>query len=58
MKAKVIPTENFYVPNDDEAKATERYMRGGFGSLKTEVAYKRYAKYIEWLRTPKPQGKE
>jgi hypothetical protein len=50
MKAKMIPVESFYEGGDTEAKATERYMRGGFGSLKTKVSYKRYKEYVEWLR--------
>lgn len=50
MKAKMIPVESFYEGGDTEAKATERYMRGGFGNLKTKVSYKRYSEYVEWLR--------
>lgn len=42
---------------DTVEKATERYMRGGFGNLKTKVAYKRYAAYIERLLSRKPRGK-
>ena len=30
---------------------------GGFGNLKTKVAYKRYAAYIERLLSRKPKGK-
>lgn len=58
MKAKLIPVESFYEGGDTEAKATERYLRGGFGSLKTKVAYKRYSEYIEWLRNRSSPGEE
>lgn len=34
---------------DTEAKATERYMRGGFGKLGSKAAYKRYAAYVDKL---------
>lgn len=37
--------------NDTEAKATERYMRGGFGKTGSKAAYKRYAAYVDWLRS-------
>lgn len=47
---------------DTEAKATERFMRGGFGKLGSKTTYKRYSKYIDWLRAKlgqpviKPKG--
>lgn len=49
MRAKMIPVESFYIGGDTEAKATERYLRSGFGNLKTKIAYKRYSDYVEWL---------
>ena len=35
---------------DTEVKATKRYLEGGFGSLKTKIAYKRYVQYVIWLK--------
>lgn len=39
---------------DTEARATERYMKGGFGKLGSKIAYKRYAKYVDQLNGVKP----
>jgi hypothetical protein len=38
---------------DTEAKATERYMHGGFGKLGSKAAYKRYAAYVDLLNGKK-----
>lgn len=37
--------------NDTEAKATSRYVMGGFG--RGHTGYKRYAKYVNLLNTGK-----
>jgi len=51
LKDLVSEALDYYLDNyNTEAKATERYLKGGFGSLKTKVAYKRYAQYVTWLK--------